>query len=237
MAGWAARGGGVPDWGVDRGMTRAALKETELYPPVKAFLEGQGYVVKAEIGKADVVAQRGEEPLVIVELKTRFSLALFHQAIERLSLSDAVYVAVPRGAGRGFQKALKENTRLARRLGVGVLTVRLSDGAVEAHVDPGPYAPRVIPAKRARLLREFTRREGDPNLGGTRGKVMTVYRQDALKLAGYLAAHGPSKGSVVAKATGVARATEMMRADHYGWFERVALGVYQLTPKGAKLEL
>jgi len=33
------------------------------------------------------VACRGEELPVIVELKTAFSLALFHQAIERQSLS------------------------------------------------------------------------------------------------------------------------------------------------------
>lgn len=217
-------------------MTRALPKETELYPPIKAYLEGQGYTVKAEIGKADVVAVRGDEGPVIVELKTRFSLALFHQAIDRLGLCDAVYVAVPRVTGRPFQKALAANIKLARRLGIGVLSVRLKDGMVEAHVDPGPYAPRVIKAKRTRLLREFSRREGDPNLGGTRGQVMTVYRQDAVKLAGFLAEHGASKGAVVAKATGVVRATEMMRTDHYGWFEKVDKGIYQLSPKGAKLE-
>lgn len=215
-------------------MTRRLPKETELYQPVKTFLEQQGYIVKGEIGQADVVAVRGDDPPVIIELKTRFCLALFHQAIDRLGLSDVVYIAVPRQSGRAFQKALAANIKLARRLGIGVLSVRLSDGAVEAHSDPGPYEPRVRPAKRAGLLREFSRREGDPNLGGTRGQVMTVYRQDALKIADYLATNGASKGSFVAKGTGVARATAMMAADHYGWFERVEKGVYQLTPKGVK---
>ena len=45
-------------------------------------------------------------------------------------------------------------------------------------------------------------------------------------------AHGPSKAAAVAKATGVARAATLMRADHYGWFERVERGVYGLTPSG-----
>ena len=36
-------------------------RETDLYPPIKAFLEDQGYVVKAEVGAADVVAVRGAE--------------------------------------------------------------------------------------------------------------------------------------------------------------------------------
>ena len=44
--------------------------ETSLYAPVKAFLEAQGYQVKAEVRHCDVVARRGDEPPVIVELKT-----------------------------------------------------------------------------------------------------------------------------------------------------------------------
>ena len=208
------------------------MRETELYGPIKSFLEGQGYAVKAEIGAADVVACRGDEPPVIVELKTGFSLALIHQAIARQGISDDVYIAVPRGTGRRFLKALKEMTGLCRRLGLGILLVRLSDSFVEAHLDPAPYSPRKRPARQGRLLREFARRVGDPNTGGTRGQVMTAYRQDALRIAAFLE-RGPAKGADVAKATGVPRATAIMAADHYGWFERVERGVYALTPKGA----
>ncbi|QBY01076.1 hypothetical protein E2K80_10335 [Rhodophyticola sp. CCM32] len=210
------------------------VKETDLYPPVKAFLEAQGYEVKAEIAGADVVAQRGAEEPVIVELKTRFSLALFHQGVARLGVSDLVYLAVPRGSGRMFQKSLTENVKLARRLGLGLLTVRLKDGFVEAHCDPGPYAPRHSKPRKARLLREFARRVGDPNAGGTRGGIVTAYRQDALRCARHLAAHGPCKGAAVKAATGVERATTLMRDDHYGWFERVETGIYRLTPKGGE---
>ncbi len=210
----------------------SSAPETTLYPPIKAFLEEQGYEVKAEVCGSDVVAMRGDEPPVIVELKVRFALALFHQAVERLALSDAVYIAVPRGTGRRFQQSLACNLKLCRRLGLGLLTVRLSDGHVEAHLDPGPYRPRGSPNKRRRLLREFSRRVGDPNQGGSRGTIVTAYRQDAIRCATHLAAHGASKGSEVAKATGVARATTIMRDDHYGWFERVRTGIYQLTPNG-----
>ena len=211
------------------------VKETDLYAPIRAFLQAQGYEVKSEVGAADVVAVREAEEPVIVEMKTRFALALFHQGVARLALSDLVYLAVPRGAGRGFQKALKENTALARRLGLGLITVRLRDGLVEVHCDPGPYAPRQSKPRRQRLLREFARRVGDPNLGGaTRVGLVTAYRQDALRCAAYLAAHGPSKGAAVRAATGVDHATRMMRDDHYGWFERVEKGIYGLTPKGVE---
>ncbi|MGB0660192.1 MAG: DUF2161 domain-containing phosphodiesterase [Mangrovicoccus sp.] len=210
----------------------ASCRETDLYPPLKAFLQGQGYEVKSEITGADIVGLRGAEPPVIIEMKTGFSLTLFHQAIDRLALSDHVYLAVPRGSGRRFQSALKENVKLARRLGLGLLLVRLSDGHVEPVCDPGPYAPRPAKKRQARLLREFARREGDPNSGGHRGKIITAYRQDCDKIAAYLAQSGPQKGAQVAQATGIAAATRIMAADHYGWFERVSRGVYQLTPKG-----
>lgn len=207
--------------------------ETDLYGPLKAYLEAQGYTVKAEVGAADLVACRGEEEPVIVEMKTGFALALFHQAIARQRLTDAVYVAVARGSGAAFARALRNNLALARRLGLGLITVRLSDGLVEAHCDPAPYRPRASKPRRARLLREFAQRVGDPNTGGaTRVALVTAYRQDALRCAAHLAGNGPARGAEVVRATGVARATRLMADDHYGWFERVERGVYALTPKG-----
>jgi hypothetical protein len=211
-----------------------SISETDLYPPVKAFLEALGYEVKAEIGPADVLALRAGAPPLIVELKTGFSLALFHQGVARLALSDHVYLAVPRGAGRRFQRALAENTRLARRLGLGLLTVRLETGLVEVQCDPGPYAPRKTPRRTEALLGEFARRRGDPNLGGLRGARVTAYRQDALACAVYLRGAGPARGAVVRDATGVARATTIMRDNHYGWFSRVSTGVYALSDAGAE---
>ena len=210
------------------------MRETELYPPVKAFLEGQGWEVKAEIGAADVVACREGDPPLIVELKVGFSLTLVHQAIDRQIISELVYIAVPRKTVRPFQSALKKMKKLCRRLGIGLITVRTKDALVEVHCDPGPFQPRKIKVKKARLLREFNRRTGDPNLGGaarTAGLV-TAYRQDAQACAAYLAAHGPSKGAVVAGATAVGKATRLMRDNHYGWFKVVDRGVYGLSETG-----
>lgn len=208
------------------------MRETDLYAPIKTFLEGQKYEVKAEVADADVVACRaGEDPL-IVELKTSFSLALVHQGIERQKITDAVYIAAPRGKGRAFQANLKNMKHLCRRLGLGLLTVRMKDGHVEPHVDPAPYQPRRTAWRKTRLLREFARRQGDPNTGGTRGGIVTAYRQDALRCAAHLASNGPTRGARVAKETGVEKATRMMALNHYGWFTRVEKGVYDVTPAG-----
>ena len=75
------------------------MRETTLYRPVKAFLEAQGYAVKGEVTGCDLVAIRGDEPPVIVELKTSFSLSLVFQGIVRQDLSDTVYLAVPPFSG------------------------------------------------------------------------------------------------------------------------------------------
>ena len=207
-------------------------READLYPHVKAYLEAQGYVVKGEVGAADMVAVRGDEDPVVVELKLRLNLTLYHQAVARLRMTDLVYLAVVKPTGRNARRSLRENKVLCRRLGLGFLTVR-HDGMVEAHCDPGPYTPRRNAAKRTKLLREFHRLEGDPNSGGApRHGIVTAYRQDALRCAMYLAESGAEKGALVAKATGVNNATTLMRDNHYGWFKKVEKGVYALTPEG-----
>jgi hypothetical protein len=215
------------------------LKETQLYAPVKAYFAERGYQVKGEVGAADLVAvpigaPEGCEP-VIVELKTGFTLSLFHQAINRQSMSDQVYIAVPRKTGKAALVAIRRNKMLCRRLGIGLITVRISDGTVVVHCEPAPFVPRKIKKKKLKLLSEFERRHGDPNEGGmTSSGMMTSYRQGALRCAKVLHDEGACKGSYVAKMAGFEKATTLMASNHYGWFEKIDRGVYGLTPLGAK---
>ena len=211
-------------------MVQSVMRESDLYPALKSYLEAQGYEVKAEIGSCDIMALRGDEPPVVVEMKLTFSLALVMQGVARQALFDDVYLAVPVSGARGWAVRYRDIITLCRRLGLGLLAVK--GAAVEAHLDPGPYAPRKNTRHAGALLKEFAKRVGDPNTGGTVGvKRMTAYRQDALRCASVLA-RGPMKAAAVAKAAGVARAAGLMRDDHYGWFERVERGVYALSEKG-----
>jgi hypothetical protein len=207
------------------------MRETELYAPVKAFLEAQGYEVKAEVQDCDVVAVRGDEAPVIVELKLQLSLALMLQGVNRQAITDAVYLAVPAGKGKRWMGQVKDAVYLCRRLGLGLLSVK--GGAVIVHVDPAPYRPRQIKRRKDLLLREFQNRIGDPNTGGqTRRKLMTAYRQDALRLAIHISAHGTVRPAEARDKLGVAKAASILQVDHYGWFERVDRGVYRLRDVG-----
>ncbi|MCA0245329.1 MAG: DUF2161 family putative PD-(D/E)XK-type phosphodiesterase [Proteobacteria bacterium] len=201
--------------------------ESDLYAPVKALLEGQGYVVKGEVRGCDVVAVRGAEPPVVVELKRAFGLGLVLQGVDRLALTDLVYLAVGQ-----WPKQMKNVKKLCRRLGLGLIVV--GGDKADVVIDPAPYLPRKNKRKVGRMLGEHARRVGDPNLGGQamRAPLMTAYRQQALRCAELLALNGPMKLAAMRAAADVPNVASILQSDVYGWFERVERGVYAITPKG-----
>ncbi|MCR9248102.1 MAG: DUF2161 family putative PD-(D/E)XK-type phosphodiesterase [bacterium] len=210
------------------------MAETDLYAPVKRFLEKQGYTVKGEIDACDVVAVRADEPPVVVELKERLNLALVLQAVDRLRISDAVYLAFRDGkqGSASWRTRRKEVLALLRRLGLGLLTVS-ARGRVTAELDPGPYRPRRDAPRQRRLLKEFIARVGDPVAGGSAPhKRLTAYRQDALRCARALSGEHEMLVARLRERTGVERAAAILQDNHYGWFERIRRGWYTLSPKG-----
>jgi len=206
------------------------MTETSLYSAVKRFLEAAGFDVKGEVNGCDVVAvQDGEKlRLAIVEMKLGFSLELLLQATDRMRAADEVWLAVP--ATRRGRDRDPRVYRLCRLIGFGLLVVNAARDRVEVLAEPGPYRPRPDQRRRARLLSEHARRNGDPSPGGsTRQPVMTAYRQQALACAALLrAAPGrPHELRAVAPDAG-----QILLRNVYGWFERVQRGVYRLTALG-----
>ena len=216
------------------------MRETDLYPAIKFYLEKQGYDVKAEVNDCDVVAVRDEEPPIIVELKLSFSLPLVLQAIDRQSLCDDVYVAIPKPTKKAGGAMWKRNRRgllkLCKRLGLGLITVDLKKSkarAVDVHCDPAPYSPRKNKRRQGQLLKEFHERIGDPNVGGVnKCKIITSYRQDALRCLSYIDEQGAARLKEIREKTQVERAGGILQKDHYGWFTRVDRGIYDITPQG-----
>ena len=203
------------------------MAETDLYLPVKKFLEAQGYAVKGEVRECDIVAVRGDEPPVIVELKLAFCLQLVLQGIDRQAVTDAVYLAV----APPKRRQLNDGVKLCKRLGLGLLTV--ADGRVVPLADPAPYQPRKNARRKSMLLKEFAHRVGDPNHGGgNRRPVVTAYRQDALRCARFLHAAGAAEVARIRAEASVARAAGILQRDVYGWFIRQQRGIYGLSPKG-----
>jgi hypothetical protein len=204
------------------------VKETDLYPAVKRLLETQGYVVKAEVKSCDVMAVRGDEPPVIVELKNGLTLQLIYQALDRLSITEHVYIAI----AKPKRAVPLEAQNLCKRLGLGLLVISKS-GSVDILAEPVPYAPRLNKNRKTALLKEFHKRKGDPNIGGsTKVKLMTAYKQDALRCLNHLHSNGPTKISHLRKVTQIDRAATILRADYYGWFVKEDRGIYNVTDTG-----
>jgi hypothetical protein len=216
------------------------MKESDLYLPIKRFLQSQSYEVKGEVHDCDVLAVRGTEAPVVVELKRSLNLSVVLQAVARLSLTPNVYIGIPK-RGAVLKGRRRHVVKLLRMLGLGLVVIDSGGGteSVKVLLDPREYRPRRSKHRQKRLLGEFGKRVGDPNLGGTerRAGVMTVYRQRALNIARFLQEHeeqGPHKASNVALALQEPKARDILYRDAYGWFDRVSLGVYRLSPRGRR---
>lgn len=211
--------------------TGASLWERDLYPPVKRYLEGLGFAVKGEIGGCDLVAVGpGETPLLVIgELKRSFTLDLVLQAVDRMAVADEIWVAIPasrRGRGRETDPRVR---RLCRLLGLGLLLVGPGP-QVTPLLEPTGYQPRLDKKRRSRLLEEHRRRQGDPAVGGSsRMPILTAYRQQALACAAALTG-GPRRPRDLK--AGCPDAAKILQRNVYGWFERVAHGLYGLTDSG-----
>lgn len=213
------------------------MKESDLYLPLKAFLVSQGYGVKGEVGDCDLLAVRGSEAPIVVELKTSLNLSVILQAVNRLSLTPNVYIGVPKQS-KSLKRQKKEMIKLLRMLGLGLIAIDPYPGrqGVTVILDPGPYKPRISKPRQKRLLGEFEKRVGDPNLGGTAKKkgIITAYRQQAVEIAGYLESRGPTKASEISKALELPKARNILYKNHYNWFERISRGIYGLTSRGRR---
>lgn len=210
------------------------MTESELFEPVKQYLEDNGYEVQAEVNGCDVTAISGDD-LIVIELKTAVNLRLLVQATQRQRLADSVYVAIPRPETGMRMKRWRQTVHLLRRLELGLIVVSL--GAKETQIQvihhPIPLERRKNRKNRRALLREISGRSGSYNSGGvSKQTIMTAYRESCIFIACCLERFGPSSPAAL-RAIGTGPKTQsILYNNHYGWFERIDKGVYSLHPTG-----
>ncbi|MCP5078022.1 MAG: hypothetical protein GY951_08220 [Psychromonas sp.] len=209
-------------------------QESDLYLPIKNYLEKLDFEVKGEIKDCDIVAKKGEQ-IIIIELKLSLNITLLLQAVDRFSLADTVYIAVPKQCTI-YKKQSKQVKKLIKRLGIGLIVVDIQETKqfVEVINDPQDYSPRINKRKQTGLLKEFNSRIGDTQKGGsTRAKAgLTAYRQRCIRVAEYLVEKPSAKGVEIKKAIGEEQATQFLGSNYYGWFEKIEHGVYKISDKG-----
>ena len=161
-------------------------------------------------------------------------MQLLVQATDRQKISDSVYVAVPSPKARrsSHWRGIK---RVLRRLELGLITVALDSPfkTVQVEFDPLPYQRRKTAARRRAVIQEVADRSGDYNVAGSnRRKLMTAYKENAILVACCLSQRGPMSPAELRTCGTGAKTTSILSNNFYGWFQRVARGVYQLTDKG-----
>jgi hypothetical protein len=218
----------------------AIKNETELYSPVKAYFESQGYVVKSEIKNCDLVAMiPGETTYTIVELKKTFNLQLIFQAIERLKLSESVYVAIEYHPQKKLKSyfSWKDAANLCRKLNIGLIGVQFyktKKPAVDILYRPDLGIIRIKSSKRSKSVRtEFELRSGDYNVGGSsRSKLMTAYREKTLRCVVVMSLQESMTVSELREHLKDPSIASILQHNYYGWFERIVRGRYALTALG-----
>ena len=200
------------------------LLEQDLYSPVRDYLTGLGYEVKGEVKDCDVTAMRDGE-LIVVELKRGFTLELIYQALDRQRVADGVYVAVPLPKRGYMSPHMQEMRSLCRRLELGLIFVGFTQKGipqVDVAVHPKEAsAPRRDKKRRLAVIREHESRTGSVNQGGvTRKKIVTAYKEQALRTARILRDAGPARVEEVKRLGGPDNAGVILGRNVLGWFDR-----------------
>jgi hypothetical protein len=213
--------------------------EEDLYKPIYDYLNGLGYIVRSEVSHCDIAAVKDEE-LLVVEMKKSLNLEVILQATLRQKLADMVYIAVPKPGRDLFSKRWKNLSYLLKRLQLGLIFVSLKEDCsfVEVAFEPAAFdmcrSKKQSRKKRQELIKEFEARYGDFNTGGSTGKkLMTAYREMAIHAACCLIKHGPLKPKELRRlGTDEKKTTTILKKNHYGWFENISYGVYDINDKG-----
>lgn len=211
------------------------IKETDLYEPLKIYLEHQGYKVSSEVKNCDLVARKDEE-MIIVELKTGMSVALLIQAVYRKEITESVYVAIPVPVGKDYPPQIGGIKQVLRRLEVGLILVRFmkTKTKIEIALHPVPFTERMRHKRKQAILREIDGRYAEFNRAGspTTTERISSYKQEAIRIVYFLTQLGTASPRELVQAGSGPRTQMILSGNIYGWFEKVERGVYTLSEPG-----
>ncbi len=202
--------------------------ESDLFSPVKALFEQNGYEVNGEVKGCDLAAVKGDI-LAVCELKKSFNLKLVYQLMERKKLTSEVYAVIP--TPKSFRaKHTKSMLELLKKLGVGLVVVSPETMLAQVVVNPdgnseNPTKKRINTRKK--IIAEVNGRLSN-NLGGiNKTEIMTLYKENSLAALCYAENNEILKTRFLKK-----EIVNAVRSNYYEWFERVGRGEYVMTEKG-----
>ena len=213
------------------------FKESDLYSPVCNYFTELGYDVQAEVKSCDLIAKKDSE-IIIAELKKNFCLKLVYQAIERQSITDSVYVVIPRPKKGAKGSEWNNMLKLMKKLNIGIITVAVDSPLKTVDIVSVPESVSVPKSskKRSSVNKEVETRNLRTNIGGvSKTKILTAYREKSifvLCIVEYMKNITPSQQN---KFVGDTNSSLILYKNYYGWFEKISKGVYALSEKGLEI--
>jgi len=206
------------------------IKETDLYVPVKTLLIQQGFEVKAEIKNIDVLGVK-DNLMVAVELKTKIAMKLIYQAIDRQKTVDQVYIAIPYDAIKKRGAAYKNLIHLLRRLELGLIFVKdqIAYVEIEATIYDRERSKSRYKRRKSQIQQEFRLRKSN-NIGGTKDKRMTLYKEQVLEIASYILIHEKATPKEIKDFTHIEKTSSILQKNYDGYFLRISRGIYTIAP-------
>lgn len=212
------------------------MKEADLYPPLYHFFTEKGYTVRGEVKECDMALLR-EDELILVEMKLRFNLELLMQGVDRQTVCDTVYLAIPRPTRQRGQR-YQGMMNLVRRLDLGLIFVAMDSPMQHVEILRVPQKTatqtRAGGRRRAAIEKEINARKFTLAVGGVVGeKIPTAYKEQTIQLLCTLAQLGEASPATLHQDFNCSKNAQPMLGRNYdGWFKRVEHGVYTVTPKG-----
>lgn len=212
-------------------------KETQLFEPVRRLLEKNGYTVKAEVKNCDIAAFKGDE-LLVVEMKRTLNLKVVYQAMDRRSITDKVYIAVPRPK-RYTDKDTRMMLKMLGELGIGLIAVGVEGAPIAEFVAQPDKKKSINPRRKSRVVKEADGRNMDMNVGGSTGRrVITAYTEASVLALCHMEVYDTLSTRDLKKLGYTDKIKNAFRSNAYGWFEKVDKGTYAMSETGVKaLEL
>ena len=214
------------------------MKETDLYPPIKHLFESLGYNVHGEVNDIDVIA-KNDTAIIAIELKTVFSISLISQGAKRQCLTDLVYIAIPKPSKKIIKsKIFRDKHYILKRLGIGLVFVDLISNEHIATIYLEPFLQDIKRAqsssrkRRLALYNEVKARHTNIDTGGTRGKIMTAYRESSLHILYLLQDGAIHTTKELGESTKNSKTTNILYRNHYNWFIYVKRASYTISDIG-----
>lgn len=208
------------------------MLETDLYQPILNLLQDHGYHIKAEINHIDIFGTKDNQTIA-VEMKNTISLKLIYQAVDRLQVADLVYIAVPEQAIKAHRQQMKYLNLLLKKLNIGLISVSHDKAEIYYERDQISKPPKKN-IRQKKIMKEFNTRENHMNIGGTKDKKVTAYKEKVIRIAHMLDKMKQSSPNQLKAYTGIDQTAEILRNNFDGWFERIDRGIYTLSDKGQK---